>query len=323
MSRVASDDRQDGERAGPGPEGVWRLVARQVRGPHKARCQDRAGTEELPGGPDGVLLAVADGHGSAGHGRSHLGAQFAVEVFLRLARRFAESALAGGMPLPALRTEAQERLPWNLVREWEARCARHLREEPLDGRPVLHPDRLPERAELVPYGTTLLGAALLPGLLVAWQLGDGDVVLVDRSDAGRVLLPLAPAAPELGDETDSLCSKDAARLVRTYWSPIVGPAEPPALLLLSTDGLSKSFAEQSGFEQFASGLCRRLESDGHPAVVGQLDGWLERAASYSGDDTSVALAWHDRRRPAPPPGPETEPDSVYHPDPPPTPEEPS
>ncbi|WP_157031915.1 hypothetical protein [Kitasatospora cheerisanensis] len=86
--------------------------------------------------------------------------------------------------------------------------------------------------------------------------------------------------------------------MRTHWSPIVGAAEPPGLLLLSTDGLSKSFAEPSGFDGFAAGLYQRLRDDGHAAVVEQLGGWLERAASFSGDDTSVALAWHDPHRPA-------------------------
>ncbi|MFD8597319.1 protein phosphatase 2C domain-containing protein [Kitasatospora sp. NPDC059646] len=315
------DDPSDG--AGGGPGDGWRLTDRQVRGPHKARCQDRTAAEELPG-PDGdlagVLLAVADGHGSAAHGRSHLGAEFAVAVFLRLARRFAAAALSGRVPLPALRAEAQQRLPWNLVREWEDRCAAHLRAEPLEGFPEPPPGPLRDRSQLVPYGTTLLGAALLPGLLVAWQLGDGDLALVDRS-SGAVLLPLAPAAPELGDETDSLCSKDAARLVRTHWSPIVGAAEPPGLLLLSTDGLSKSFAEPSGFEAFAAGLYRRLLDDGHAAVVGQLGGWLERAASFSGDDTSVALAWYDDpHRPAGRQNPDA-PDGVHRPDPNATPEE--
>ncbi|KDN86845.1 hypothetical protein KCH_12910 [Kitasatospora cheerisanensis KCTC 2395] len=56
-------------------------------------------------------------------------------MFLRLARRFAAAALSGRAALPALRAEAQQRLPWNLVREWEDRCAGHLRAEPLEGFP--------------------------------------------------------------------------------------------------------------------------------------------------------------------------------------------
>ncbi|NHA00164.1 protein phosphatase 2C domain-containing protein [Nocardioides sp. W3-2-3] len=62
-----------------------------------------------------------------------------------------------------------------------------------------HPFTAPEltlsaaRDPLRPYGSTILAAAALPGLVLLLQIGDGDTVLV--SSAGEAARPL----PEDGD----------------------------------------------------------------------------------------------------------------------------
>ncbi|WP_083977588.1 protein phosphatase 2C domain-containing protein [Kitasatospora azatica] len=307
MAPQHGSDDPDGP-ARPAPKPHWRLLTCGVRGPRKARYQDWV--DGGVGRSFGVLVAVADGHGSAAHTRSHQGAKFAVEVFLELAAEFARLALDGGSALAQLRTQAQQRMPWNIVRAWEQRCAQDLREDPLEGRPAPAAGEKPSRRDLVPYGSTLLGAVITPGLVVAWQLGDGELTLVNLDGTGP-LLPLAPEQPELGDETDSLCSRDAAQLIRVHWSPIAGAAQPPGLLMLSTDGLSKSFADQSGFEEFATGLYQRLEQGGPGPVRAQLGQWLSQAATYSGDDTTLVAAWYDRRAGLPVEEPD---DSVYRQD---------
>lgn len=279
-----------------GPEAGWRILHHGVTGPHKARCQDYAEGRTLvvddgPRSTQVLLLAAADGHGASPHSRSHHGARFAVEVFLGLAGEFAERAVRG-QSLPRLRAEAQQRMPHDIVRAWEERCAEHLREHPLDTPPPAA-DEPPKRRDLLPYGTTLVGAVLTPGLVAAWQLGDGELTLVGQ-DTGGPLLPLAPVHPELGDETDSLCSRDAPMLMRVHWAPLARSARPPGLLMLSTDGLSKSFVDRAGFEEFARGFYTRLERTGLSAVQDDLPQWLARAAGYSGDDTTLVAAWYDR-----------------------------
>ncbi|MCZ9339358.1 protein phosphatase 2C domain-containing protein, partial [Streptomyces sp. TRM76130] len=94
------------------------------------------------------------------------------------------------------------------------------------------------------YGTTLIGAVLTPWLFVAWQIGDGDLAVVAHD--GTLERPLAPAEEALGDETDSLCGPRAWRQVRTHWAPVFEQARLPRLVVLSTDGLSKSFASADG-----------------------------------------------------------------------------
>ncbi|WP_432122662.1 PP2C family serine/threonine-protein phosphatase [Streptomyces sp. S1] len=264
---------------------TWETFHESVRGVNKARNQDRclvrgAGTAEDP-----LILTVADGHGSAAYPRSHVGAQYATDLFAHRAFEFATSVAprdrAGWRG--RLRDYARIGLPERLVRDWQGKVLGHWERDPTpDGDPAS------PGAILRLYGSTLIGAVLTPDLFVAWQLGDGELTVVD--DDGRVRLPLAPARAELGDETASLCTRNAWQLVRVHWEPLPDPARAPRLLALSTDGLSKSFVSDDGFTEFAAGLHRRLTERGLPGTAGDIPRWLEEASRHSGDDTTLALA---------------------------------
>jgi hypothetical protein len=238
-----------------------------------------------------ALLAVADGHGSAAHFRSDLGSRWAVEEFAACAREFAERAAAVD------EEEAAAVLPWRwlhdtalalprrLVLSWRQRVALHEASSPADGRSLASGTTPPPDYEV--YGSTFVGAVVTRRLLVCWQLGDGDIALVWGD--GRAEAPL-DAGPQLGDETESLCQNEAWLRFRVLWRPLTGTGPPPAVLL-STDGLSKSFADDDGFLGFASGVRERIAGEGVEAVREQLPGWLAKAARHSGDDTTLVGAF--------------------------------
>ncbi|MFC7924194.1 PP2C family serine/threonine-protein phosphatase [Streptomyces cinereoruber] len=264
---------------------TWETFHESVQGVNKARNQDRclvlgAGTAEDP-----LILTVADGHGSAAYPRSHFGAQYATDLFAHRAFEFATSVAqrdrAGWRG--RLRDYARIGLPERLVRDWQGKVLGHWERHPTPDEDPASPGAI-----LRLYGSTLIGAVLTPDLFVAWQLGDGELTVVD--DDGRVRLPLAPARAELGDETASLCTRHAWQLVRVHWEPLPDPARAPRLLALSTDGLSKSFVSDDGFTEFAAGLHRRLAERGLSGVAEDIPRWLEEASRHSGDDTTLALA---------------------------------
>ncbi|WP_406356908.1 PP2C family serine/threonine-protein phosphatase [Streptomyces sp. NBC_00658] len=265
----------------------WRILCEHVMGPHKKNYQDCVYADLVPG-QDAAVLAVADGHGSAAHAHSDVGARYAVEIFGRLGKEFAERAL-GSLPLPRLKADARDRMPRELVRCWQDEVLEHARRNATGPGPALPAPEGVRQQDLVPYGTTLIGAVITPGLLVGWQLGDGELAMVDPR--GKIRLPLDSGRPELGDETDSLCSRQAWDLMRVHWSPITAADSSPALVLLSTDGLSKSFVDRQGYQDFVRGTYERLREQGPSAVADDLPKWLAQAAKYSGDDTTVAAAW--------------------------------
>ncbi|GAB2717094.1 protein phosphatase 2C domain-containing protein [Streptomyces bullii] len=283
------------------PAERWELLEGAVKGAGKKYSQDRCAARHAADGR-AVVLAVADGHGSAPHFRSDLGAGWAVEEFVACAGEFARTAVAHddeaelrgdeGLwwnALSTLRAEAR-RLPQQVTHRWYERATLHESNSPAHGGPSRpageQPAQRTKGPDLTAYGTTLLGAVLTRRLLVCWQLGDGDVVVLDA--AGTPYAPLY-TGPDLGDETDSLCAPEAWHRARCHWQPLT--REGPSGLLLSTDGLSKSFTDHQGFLDFAAGVHGRAVEHGMPAVRNRLPEWLGHAAQYSGDDTTLVGAF--------------------------------
>lgn len=278
----------------PAPPVRWELLQGAVKGAAKRYSQDRCAATHVAGGR-GVVLAVADGHGSAPHFRSDLGARWAVDAFTACAGDFAAAAVRYDdeaerqgrdgrwwEALPGLRAEAR-RLPQQVAHRWYQRATLHDCNSPAHGGRQPWPSDTPD---LAPYGTTLVGAVLTRRLLVCWQLGDGDIVVLDA--AGTPYSPLY-TGPDLGDETDSLCAPESWHRARCHWRVLT--SEGPTGLLLSTDGLSKSFTDHQGFLDFAAGVRGRAIELGMPAVRTRLPEWLGHAAQHSGDDTTLAGAF--------------------------------
>ncbi|MCF3175055.1 protein phosphatase 2C domain-containing protein [Streptomyces sioyaensis] len=266
----------------------WDTVGESVQGVNKQQNQDwwRAEGNGAPEEP--LILVAADGHGAAAHARSDIGARYAVDLFAAHAREFA--ALAGNegpdgpRSLSWLMNFARHTMPRRLVAEWQHRVRGHWQRQ-YEADPGGTEAVPSDEQKLLLYGATLIGAVVTPQLFAAWQLGDGELTVVDHN--GEVVLPLAPAEADLGDETESLCSREAWRLLRMHWAPIAGPARTPRLVAVSTDGLSKSFASDEGFSQFMTGLDQRLSEAGTEGVQAVLPEWLAKAARHSGDDTTL------------------------------------
>ncbi|MFJ4971430.1 protein phosphatase 2C domain-containing protein [Streptomyces sp. NPDC088755] len=275
---------------------LWETLEHSVRGVNKQVNQDWYVAEGSGADGDPLILAVADGHGSAVHARSHIGARCAIDLFAAQTRTFAELARSegpdGAHSLSWLMNYARNELPRQLVAAWQESVLAHWDRHPETVDPAAEPPRKGQK--LLLYGATLVGAVLTPRMFAAWQLGDGELTVIDAD--GAIALPLAPVEADLGDETESLCSRQAWKMIRVHWAPVVARDRTPRLIALSTDGLSKSFASDEGFTQFMTGLDQRLSKDGgSDDVRGALPGWLAEAARYSGDDTTLVAA----RRPGP------------------------
>jgi hypothetical protein len=245
--------------------------------------QDAIGWVENADCAGSVLLAVADGHGSAKCFRSHYGSRFAIDA--------ARSLLgAGERPDP-------ERLPADLVLRWRQSVGRHLDEDPISARSLLQLERKlgkdarrsVESDPVLAYGSTLVAALVSESSLFYTQLGDGDILTV--STEGDVSRPL-PREDRIGDETASLATLDAAREVQIQISRT--PEPMPALILLATDGYAKSFREDDGFLAVGPDLLRIIHTEGIAPITENLELWLKEASELgSGDDITVGVLWRN------------------------------
>jgi serine/threonine protein phosphatase PrpC len=289
----------------PNTPTLWRVAGKRVRGATHARagkpCQDAIDWWERDGV---VVLSVADGHGSERSPHSDKGARIAVDAALHaLCYLYANSGFEN---LTAFKRYAEEQLPRALVRDWTERVlAYHTANEDTAGEgeapaePVREGNAPAEPKGsagaspsptgddvLVQYGTTLLAALASPEFLLFLQLGDGDILVV--SDDGTVARPIPKDARLMANETTSLCTPHAWREVRVVFQPIV--QQPPALILVSTDGYANSFISEQEFLKVGPDYLRFIREEGLEQVASHLEEWLSEAAEQgSGDDVTLGI----------------------------------
>jgi hypothetical protein len=277
----------------------WTALSASVQGAsHKRggqRNQDAVLLKNPSGADDMLLLAVADGHGSARSFRSDRGSAMAAECALRELRRFIRR-LGPGAPLSRVRNQAKTRWPQALIAAWKSAVRADLAVRPFtqlefaafpEPPPVLKPGRdLPINAYLA-YGATLLTVAITRRYILYSQLGDGDILTVRGN--GVVSRPLPRRHEFMANQTVSLCSHHAPNEFQIRVDPLHGSA--PALIMLSTDGYANCFGDDEGFFKVAADFFSYLRAEGAGFVSEKLEEWLRQSShDGSGDDITVGLA---------------------------------
>lgn len=276
----------------------WRILGETVRGVAHERSglpnQDAIYTHpkdleaELP-----VIMAVADGHGGSKYFRSDQGAQLAVNTAGDVIREFLKGQ-SGLDNLSIIKETAEDWLPKNLVRRWLEEVDAHLESEPISPEDLLvleskfgsEARQSVEANPRIAYGATLLIAVVVQEYLLFMQLGDGDILAVSAD--GKVFRPVPGDDRLFGNETTSLCSQNAWRDFRVNFQPV--STDPPALLLLSTDGYANCFRDEEGFRKVAADIYRMIQTDGIDYINDNLESWLVDASKIgSGDDITVGL----------------------------------
>jgi hypothetical protein len=280
-------------------EAVWRVLGHSVRGASHLRAglpnQDALLWWSPAGQGPPIAIVVSDGHGSEKSFRSEIGSQLAVETALELLRELL-AALPRSPSLSAVKRTAEERLPQEIVRGWQAAVDAHLTSKPITDEELASvAEKRGERARRevldnprLAYGATVLATLVTESFLLFVQLGDGDILVV--LDSGDVVRPIPRDARLIANETTSLCTARAWREVQLRFQASVGGL--PALILLSTDGYANSFVNEAAFLKVGSDLLQILREDGADAVEENLATWLEEASvAGSGDDISLGILY--------------------------------
>jgi serine/threonine protein phosphatase PrpC len=253
-----------------------------------------AWSPETGAGPP-LVLAIADGHGSPKSFRSHRGSKLAVQVAIREIEKAFQ--LRSGANLPSI-TQAEPiaaNLPQTIVQRWQQLVQAELQSDPIETSEWEHLQvkegqtacgRV-EQQPLLAYGTTLLFVFAADSFLLFFQLGDGDILCVNRD--GQVSLPLVKDSRLIANETTSLCQHQAWKSVQWRLMPLKEPAIPE-LILLSTDGYANCFVSEADFQQIGPDYQQMLREQGLKQVMPQLPHILQQASQQgSGDDITLGL----------------------------------
>lgn len=287
----------------------WRVIASTQQGAAHVRRklpnqdavkwfpEPSSGSTLSCGGPP-VILAVADGHGSAKSFRSKTGADFAVDVAMSVCREFLKDT-NGIASKSAVKNLAEQQLPNRIVAKWKEKVKQDFDAEPF------RPDEL-ERLEMeagaiaretlqgdgkhvTAYGSTLLLAAIGDEFILYLQIGDGEILVV--SDEGEVFQPIDRDPTLIANETTSLCMDKPEGAFRFRFQHLHDTL--PAIVLLSTDGYPNSFRSREDFLKVGPDLLDALRTDGGgDQVQRDLGGWLQEATTAgSGDDVTVGVIY--------------------------------
>jgi hypothetical protein len=284
----------------PPPGSVpWQVIGRTVRGAsHVRRETENQDCIQWITERGRVILALADGHGSAKSFRSAIGSAFAVAVSIEFASELLQAAPAeragqheDSRFLSLVKDRLETDIPRRIVHKWSERVDQHLARNPFTEQELAalveqdgqKSKQLIEKNGRLAYGSTLITAIAMESFAVFWQIGDGDVLTVSAS--GEVTRPVPKDARLIANETTSLCSPGAPRMFRYA---ILGTPAP--MIMLSTDGFSNSFLDDEGFFKFGTDVSEIIVAEGLEKVKLSLLDWLtEITARGSGDDISLGI----------------------------------
>ncbi len=291
MKRAAA--RESAEKA----ELAWNVYSASARGAvhDAAGLPNQDSTHYLtPSARDGGSLcaAVADGHGDQRHFRSSRGSQLATSVACAVAVQ--RAAEMGALKRAAVVQElATTSIVPEVVDRWNEAVLDDLSQFPLT--------RQESRAmteggtTTVPYGSTLLLAAISGPWLVLLQIGDGDILIV--SSDGKTIVPV-PGDPLLdGRITTSLCSSSAVHLFR---SAVIDLERTDVVTVaLASDGFGNAQSKDDWQPAFGRDVVRLLGEFGPQWVGEHMWDWAGRCASRdgSGDDASLVFMLRGGRAP--------------------------
>lgn len=262
----------------------WSATSASVRGSSHRRSdtvnQDAVAIREME---DGLVVAVADGHGSRTHVRSDAGSRLAVDVAGDLG---AELIAAGALRRldAGLARHLQGEVAADLVERWREAVRADVAANPwtaddLAVSPGVAGD--PYHG----YGTTIMVALAGPDGVAVLQLGDGDVLVGHRS--GRVELPVPGDDRLIGNQTTSLCLDSAADDFRA--TIVTLDDDPIRFVSITTDGYANSFASESWGAEVGADFMEHLDGQGLDYVSANLDEWLGESAEIGGDDVTMGL----------------------------------
>lgn len=244
-----------------------------------------------------LILAVSDGHGSAKSFRSDIGAALAVDLATKVLRQFfqlEEQPDELNANISMINHMVQTQLPETLVNSWQEAVKNELGKEPFtsDEWAALEKEdgtaarQAVEKNPTLAYGATLLAVVVAEHFILYLQLGDGDILCVDTN--GKTTHPFPRDEKLIANETTSLCLPNAWREVRVR---LVRYSEnPPALILVSTDGYSNSFRSESDFLMIGQDYREMIRSAGIDGVQKQLTSILKESSQQgSGDDITLGI----------------------------------
>ena len=274
----------------------------------KTVCQDSS----VSMSKDGIsIAAVADGHGGPHYSRSDIGAKLAVGVAVKCITAFVDEmdkSIFSGKPLVkygVARELDEEQKSSELYKQihsllasvlyyWELEVQDHVEKNPFTS-DELHAfsseyqDMLKTGySQDVPYGTTLLACIQTDCFWLAFQIGDGKVLI---SDKGAWHNPIPDDDNCYDNITTSMCDKHAIDDFRFCFQ---SDGHFPDAVFLCTDGMEHSFASIDKLTDYYKNILDVVKDGSKELLLKHLKKILPTFSMMTtGDDISVTCIYNN------------------------------
>ena len=239
---------------------------------------------------DLTIISVADGHGSEKSPKSKSGSQIAVNTFCKIMSQYLVNyAYDLDALITYLNREGDTKFAQEICEEWQKRVRESFYKSG-EEKPLKDDSEVNWKAVYQMYGTTLLGLLITKEFIFAFQIGDGDIVLVDAESVSTVV----ETEKILGTETHSLSKQDAWRNAVTSIRRKEAEEGKPYLYMLSTDGFINSYISEDEYKKSCKGYLSMIGEYGFDRVCDNVESWLNETSSQGcGDDITLVLAYFD------------------------------
>ena len=269
--------------------GISAITIGQSHIDNKTECQDSA---ILDFNDKYVMGAVADGHGSKKHFRSAKGSQFAVEaakysIYEYMNDNYEKFVDAYNKDKKYL----IDRIIKMLITKWHEKIQEDINNEPITQEEIdkyLDGNFNEDKIASI-YGTTLLVGVMGEGCNFGFLIGDGSFVVINKH--GKAYIPIEDENSK-ANYTTSLSSSDSFNGFVTHFFD-----EMPFSIMVSTDGLVKSFGDDNDFLDYNQAIA--MELDGLDTVDKRIEmeerlGRLfeQRSRDGSEDDISISIIFN-------------------------------
>lgn len=263
---------------------------------HKATgkpCQDFSFSIKTEGY---AIAMVSDGHGGERYFRSDVGSKIAVEVAHRCLVEFAEGispSLFADLPSTPVgigdtyHPELQ-RLVEAIVVGWRNAVLEHATANPLTETEQLISNPKDDHEWEKTYGCTLIATLLTPKFWLAFQIGDGKCVAIDKEGVPYEPIPWDDKC--FLNKTTSICDTDAAREFRYC---IGGKESFPIAVFMGSDGIDDSFGEEENLYNFYIQLAKGFAKDGYEATIADLIATLPVLSKRGSQDDMSVAGWYE------------------------------
>ena len=244
---------------------------------------------------DVKIAVVASGRNGSPYFRSHLGAKFAAETAVEMARIFAQTIEKVNLVFDASEEEnVLRQLEGSIIVGWQERVREHLERSPIKGEEIdaIGDDPSLERYKSAyrsgrnleyAYSSSITLAIWTDRFFLALRNGNGSCVLINKAGFEE---PVPWNEKCVGQFCTSFSDRTAIEEFRHFFRE-----EGPDGVWLSTKGVEKSFKDKESFWNYCRSTAERLKQPFEDSRDELEEELLNLSRKGSREDMTIALIW--------------------------------